>query len=254
MLGEERREYILNMVNKTGSVNAKEIANMLNVSEATIRRDLNKLSKKNLIKRTYGGAMKALSVGQEMKFNTQKERYIEEKKKIGMAASQLIEESDVIIIESGTTGYQTALNISNKKELTVITNSCDVASVLSTHNPNCTIMLSGGILDIETHSLIGPIADNTFFTLNVDKAFIGITGLDIKRGITAVNPIEAVTKKNIINSAKTVIALADHSKLGHISINFVASISKIDILITDQSADKIFIDRVKKLGITVIQK
>ncbi|MGM0366828.1 MAG: DeoR/GlpR family DNA-binding transcription regulator, partial [Actinomycetota bacterium] len=204
MLGEERREYILNIINKTGSVNAKEIAKMLNVSEATIRRDLNKLSKKSLIKRTYGGAMKVLSVGQEMKFNTQKEVYIEEKKKIGIAASQLVEEGDVIIIESGTTGYQTALNISNKKELTLITNSCEVASALSAHNPNSTITVSGGILDIQTHSLIGPVADNTFSNLNVDKAFIGITGLDIEKGITAVNPIEAITKKNIINSAKTV--------------------------------------------------
>lgn len=253
MLGEERREYILNIINKTGSVNAKELAEMLKVSEATIRRDLNKLSKKNLVKRTYGGAMKTLPVGQEMKFSTQKELYIKEKKKIGLAASQLIEDGDVIIIESGTTGYQTALNIGYNKNITVITNSCNIASALST-NPKSSIMISGGILNTETQSLIGPIADTTFTNINADKAFIGITGLDINKGITAVNPIEAVTKKNILKSAKMIIALADHSKLGHISVNFVANISAIDILITDNSADKSFLEEVKKLGITVIQK
>jgi len=254
MLGEERREYILNIINETGSVKAQEIAAQLQVSEATIRRDLNRLSRNNLVKRTYGGAIRSLSVGQEMIFNTQKQRNIEEKKKIGLAASQLIEEGDVIIIESGTTGYHTALNIRNKKKLTVITNGCEIASVLSSLNPEFTIILSGGILDPQTHSLIGPITDHTFTNLNVDKAFIGITGLDINRGITAVNQIEANTKRNIINSAKQVIALADHSKLGHISINFVAGISSIDILVTDNLANKAFMDKLKKTGLAIIQK
>ncbi|MCG9479918.1 MAG: DeoR/GlpR family DNA-binding transcription regulator [Actinomycetia bacterium] len=254
MLGEERREYILNIINDTGSINAKKIAAKLKVSEATIRRDLNKLSQKNLVKRTYGGAIRTLSVGREMSFNTQKEINIEEKKKIGMAAAQMIEEGDVIIIESGTTGYHTALNIRGNKNLTIITNGCEVASILSKITPDYTIILSGGIFNNETHSLIGPIADNTFTNVNVDKAFIGITGLDIDKGITAVNQIEAATKKNIIKSANQVIALADHSKLGHISVNFVSDISSIDILITDHSANKSLIDQIKKSGITVIQK
>ncbi|MDZ7838488.1 MAG: DeoR/GlpR family DNA-binding transcription regulator [Actinomycetota bacterium] len=189
-----------------------------------------------------------------MSFNTQKEINIEEKKKIGMAAAQMIEEGDVIIIESGTTGYHTALNIRGNKNLTIITNGCEVASILSKINPDYTIILSGGIFNNETHSLIGPIADNTFTNVNVDKAFIGITGLDIDKGITAVNQIEAATKKNIIKSANQVIALADHSKLGHISVNFVSDISSIDILITDHSANKSLIDQIKKSGITVIQK
>ncbi len=253
MLGEERRQYLLDTINKTGSINARQIAEALDVSEATIRRDLNKLCKKNLVKRTYGGALKVLSVGQEMKFNAQKEKYIAEKKKIGMAAAQLLKERDVVIIESGTTGYQTALHIHNKEELTVITNSCEIALALSAHHPSFTIMVSGGILDTQTHSLVGPIADHAFSNLNVDKAFIGITGLDIDKGITAVNPIETTTKKNMIGSAKKIIALADHSKLGHISVNAVADVSVIDVLITDERADKKFVSRLKNLGITVIQ-
>ncbi len=254
MLGEERREYILNIINKAGSVNAKEVAQFLGVSEATIRRDLGKLAKKNLIKKTYGGALKSYPVGQEMKFNIQKELYAQEKRKIALAAAKMIEDKDVIIIESGTTGYQIALNVSKKQELTVFTNSCEIAATLLTHHPDFSIILSGGILDNETRSLIGPIADNTFFNINVDKAFIGITGIDIRKGITAVNPIEANTKKNIIASAKKVIALADHSKLGHISVNFVSNISAIDMLITDSQADKRFLDLLKKSGISVIQE
>lgn len=116
MLGEERREYILNLINKTGSVKAIDVAKTLNISETTIRRDLNKLSKKGLARRTHGGAINSLSVGHEMKFDVQKEKFIEEKKRIALAAAALIEEEDVILIEAGTTGLQTALNITNKKK------------------------------------------------------------------------------------------------------------------------------------------
>lgn len=115
MLGEERREYILSLVNKTGSVNSIDIAKTLDISETTIRRDLNKLSKKGLVKRTYGGAINIDSVGYELKYEVQKEKFIGEKKKIALAAAELVEDGDVILIEAGTTGYQTALNIKNKR-------------------------------------------------------------------------------------------------------------------------------------------
>ena len=252
MLGEERRQYILNIINKTGSVKAIDIAKTLNLSEITIRRDLDKLAKKGLIKRTHGGAINNYSVGYEMKFNVQKDKFIEEKKRIALAASEMIFEDDVILIEAGTTGYQTALNITNKKNLTVVTNSCDIASILGNTNPDYKIILSGGILNTQTHSLIGPIADSTFRTTFVDKAFIGISGIDIYKGITAADHIEAQTKKYIINSAKKVIALCDNSKIGHVSMNLVGSIKLINTLITDNEADMDFINKIKEMEIEVI--
>jgi len=254
MLGEERREYILNLINKTGSVNAVDIAKTLNISETTIRRDLNKLAKKGLIKRTYGGAIGTISVGQELKFDIQIEKNIEEKKRIALTAASLIEDGDVILIEAGTTGYQTAVNIKNKRHLTVITNSCDIAVLLGKTNPHYNIILSGGILNTVTHSLVGPIADWAFNNINVDKAFIGISGIDIKRGITSVDPVEAQTKKNIISCAKQIIALCDHSKIGHIAMNFVAPVKSINIFITDTDADKEFLEKLKTLDITTIVK
>ncbi|MCL4377093.1 MAG: DeoR/GlpR family DNA-binding transcription regulator [Actinobacteria bacterium] len=254
MLGEERREYILNLVNKAGSAAAIDIARALNVSETTIRRDLNKLSKKGLIRRTHGGAINKLSVGQEMKFEVQKEKFIEEKKKIALAAAELIEEGDVILIEAGTTGLQTALNITSRKQLTIVTNSCDIAVLLGKTNPGYSIILSGGILKTDTHSLVGPIAEQTFRHINVDKAFIGISGLDIEKGITAADQIEAKTKMNIIGCAKKVIALCDHSKIGHVSMNFVAPIQKINVLITDSEADREFLEKIKELEIEIIIK
>ncbi|MBM3699431.1 MAG: DeoR/GlpR transcriptional regulator [Actinobacteria bacterium] len=252
MLGEERRQYILNLINKTGSVKAIDIARTLNLSEITIRRDLDRLAKKGLIKRTHGGAINNFSVGYEMKFDVQKDKFIEEKKRIALAAASLIEEDDVILLEAGTTGYQTAVNITSKKNLTVITNSCDIATMLGSTNPDYKIILSGGILNSQTRSLIGPVADSTFRTTFTDKAFIGITGIDAYKGITAVDPIEAQTKKYMISSARNVIALCDSSKIGHISVNFVAPLKAVNTFITDSDADKEFIEKLKENDIEVI--
>lgn len=254
MLGEERRQYILNLINKTGSIKAIDIAKMLEVSELTIRRDLDKLAKNELLKRTHGGAINILSVGHEMKFDVQKEKYIDEKKRIALAASSLIEEGDVILIEAGTTGYQTALNITNRAKLTIITNSCDIAVLLGKTNPDYKIVLSGGILNTDTRALVGPIADFAFKTTFVDKAFIGISGIDLEKGITAADPIEAQTKKNIIACAKQVIALADHSKIGHIAMNYVAPVHMINTFITDSEADEEFIEKLKELDVRIIIK
>jgi DeoR family fructose operon transcriptional repressor len=254
MLGEERREYILNIVNRTGSIKAFDIARTLDVSEITIRRDLQRLAKKGLVRRTHGGAMNILSVGHEMKFDVQKDRFTAEKKRIALEAASMIEDGDVILIEAGTTGYQIVQNTANKSKLTVITNSCDIASLLANTNPNYKIIISGGILNTETHSLVGPIADWVFENVFVDKAFVGISGIDIKKGITAADQIEARTKKNIINCAKTVIALADHSKIGHVSMNFVAPVDAIDVFITDGESHNNFLETLKSMDIEVIIK
>jgi len=252
MLGEERREYILNIINRAGSISAIDVAKTLKVSETTIRRDLNRLALKGLARRTHGGAIKMVSVGQEMKFDVQKEKNIDEKKRIALAACSLIGDEEVILIEAGTTGYQLALNITSRKNLTVITNSCDIALLLEKTNPDYKIILSGGVLNNDTHSLIGPIADNAFRNIFVDKAFIGISGIDLEKGITAADFIEAQTKKYILNCAKQVIALCDYSKIGHVSMNFVAPVRKINIFISDMEADKEFTEKLQEMEIEVL--
>jgi DeoR family transcriptional regulator, fructose operon transcriptional repressor len=253
MLGEERRQYIINLVDKTGGINASEIAKILNLSEVTIRRDLNKLAKKGLVTRTHGGAINASSVGHELRFDVQKDKNIDEKKKIALAASALVDEGDVILLEAGTTGYYMAMDVTSRKELTVITNSCDIAVLLGKTNPNFKIILSGGILNTDTHSLVGPIADSALRSLFVDKAFIGITGIEISKGITAVDQLEAQTKKYILNNAKKIIALCDYTKIGHVSMNFVSPVKIINTFITDSHADTRFLEKLREIGIEIIE-
>lgn len=252
MLGEERRNYIMNIIAKTGSIKANDIAKTLGLSEITIRRDLEKLDEKGLIKRTHGGAINIYFDGNGRKHGMQKEELTDEKKRIAFSASSLIEEDSVILIEAGITGYYIALNITNKKNLTIITNSCDIAAMLGDTNPDYKIILSGGVLSPLTRSLSGPIADSTFRSTFVDKAFLEIGGIDINKGITAADPIEAQTKRYMINSAKNIIALSDHSKVGRIAMNFVAPVKVINTLITDGETEKEFIDKLQEMEIDSI--
>jgi len=252
MLGEERRQYILNIVNKTGGIKAAEAAESLNLSEITIRRDLDRLAKNGLLKRTHGGAISNFPAAGKINFDPQGEIYIKEKKKIALAASALIEEDDVILIEAGTTGYHIALDISGKKNLTVITNSCDIAAMLGTTSPQYKITLSGGMLNAGSRSLTGPVADSTFRSTFADKAFIDISGIDIYKGITSEDPIEAQTKKFIIGSARQVIAVCDSSRIGHVLMNLVAPVKVINTFITDSEADSEFTEKLKEMEIELI--
>ena len=252
MLSEERRQYILNLINKTGGAKAADLAKIFKLSEITIRRDLDKLAKKGLLKRIHGGAIGIYSSGYELNFNIDEEEYIEEKKRIGLAASALVEEDDIILLEAGAASYYTAVNIINKKNLTVVTNSCDIAGLISGTNPHFKILLSGGILKPDTRSLIGPAADVTFRSTFVNKAFISIGGIDYYKGITASDLIEAQTKRNIINSAKQVIALFDHSKIERVEMNFVASIKSVNQVITGTESGAGFIDKIREAQIEAI--
>ncbi|MCL5770660.1 MAG: DeoR/GlpR family DNA-binding transcription regulator [Actinobacteria bacterium] len=127
MLSEERREYISELLKEFGSVSIKDLSLKLGVSIATIRRDLDKLANKKLLKRTFGGAISHKIIKRELNFETKKDVNIEEKKKIALIASKYIENGDTIFIESGTTCVQLCFNLSNKKNLTIITNSPDIA-------------------------------------------------------------------------------------------------------------------------------
>ncbi len=252
MIRDERIEYIEQVINKRGSISIKDLAKELSVSYATIRRDLGFFEKKGFIKRTYGGAINKNIQKKQYSFNIGMDVHKEEKKAIAFEASKLIKEGDIIFIEMSSSGLYLCDYLSKFKNLTVFTNGCEIAYSANNHNPYIEIYLTGGYLIKDTHILTGTLAESSIRNLNFDKAFIGITAIDSIKGITSISYLEINTKKSIIETAQTVIGLADFSKFGNFCIHKIAPIKDIDILITDNKTDPDQIDRIKKAGVKVI--
>ncbi len=245
----ERRGEILQLINRKGRITVGELIKKFGASGATIRRDLESLERQDLIKRAHGGALSKSRVSFEPDYFEEKEKFTTEKEKIGKEASKLIEEGEVIFLEASTTVLHLARNIRERKDLTIITNSLDIARELDKRGIN--LILTGGILRRRTRALIGPLAGISLSQIRVDKAFVGISAIELSQGITAPTLEEAQTKRKISEVAHKVIALTDHSKFGKRNFASVAPINSISILITDKEIPEKIKKEIEKMGVEV---
>lgn len=236
MKSYERKKIILEILEKEGKVNIKELAESLNVTRVTIRTDLDELEKRGFLVRTHGGAV----IPEDQHFVRLITKTINENKKekesIAKLASTLIEPGSTIMIDSGSTTAYLARYIKNMK-LTVITNSMLILHELMSSN-SVQLLASGGVLRKPSMAFIGGISRYFFEQLHADILFLGATGYSIDRGISCSNILEAETKKNMIKSALKVCFLADSSKSGKIAMAHICDWDEIDIFITDHITDK----------------
>lgn len=229
----DRREKILSMLSEKGKVYVHELSKQFLVSEVTIRNDLDQLEKKNHLIRARGGALK-LDAQVSVDFNlTEKDKLnYQEKARIGRKASQLICESETIILDSGTTTAEIAKNLGNCIGVSVITNAINVVNTL-TRFPAINVIIPGGYLRKNSLSLVGPLAEKNFRNLYVDKVFIGVDGFDPAIGAFTPNIEEAYLNEIMIDIAKEVIMVADSSKFNRKSLAFICPISSIHTIVTD---------------------
>ncbi|MBS7525453.1 DeoR/GlpR transcriptional regulator [Fusibacter paucivorans] len=251
MFAEERKREILRLLHMNGKVRNLELAQKFAVSEPTIRKDISELEEQHLLIRTHGGAM-AIDEGEwEPTYIEKSDRYQEEKRTIGFLAAMMIKDHDVVILDAGTTTVEIAKRI-KAKHFTVITNSLDVANVLE-NNPDCEIIMTGGMMRWKTHALVGPLADKNLQTLSADIAFIGTNGIS-KDGFSTPNLIEAETKATMIKRARRNFIVSDNNKFGHVSLAYFADLTEVDGIITDQSPNKEFFELFEKSGVDLIMK
>ena len=246
----ERRDQILRFITQKGRITVDELIDKFKVSGATIRRDLEFLERQNLIQRTHGGAISRSRVIFEPNYSEQMERFLEEKRRIGKEASKLVEEGEVIFLEASTTVLQLAKCIRGKRNLTVVTNSLDIARELE-KSEGIDLILTGGTLKRRTHALIGPLAEVSLSQVRLDKAFVGISALDISCGITMATLEEAQTRKKIHEAANEIIVLSDHSKFGRQNFAYIAPINSIDVLITDKGIPEEMKREMERMGVEV---
>ncbi|KWX85263.1 DeoR family transcriptional regulator [Paenibacillus riograndensis] len=240
MFEEERKRSIVQFVERHTRASVQELSQDLGVSESTVRRDLKELEEARLLKRTHGGAVSLQSVNFEAAFPDKADRFLEEKQRIARKAVEMIQEGDAILLDGGTTTLQIARALKTFSNLKVITNSMIALNELKDCR-NIEVSITGGMLRPDTLAFVGPMTERSLEMVRVDKAFIGTNGLDIHEGITTPNMLEAATKRKLISVAKQAILLADHSKIGQVSVCKVADLQEIDHCILDTGAPEGFI-------------
>lgn len=230
----ERQGKILQYIRVHGSGQIKSLADWLDVSQATVRRDLDEMSQAGLIERTHGGAVCNRNGSSfEHRYDEKLTLMEEEKKRIAQAAMNYVKSGDTIFLDSGTTIFYFGSRLSDIPNLTIFTYDIMVAYSIEVH-PTSSIIVTGGIRrQGHNNVLIGNMAVEFLRRLQIDRVFLGADAIDPEFGVSNSNIYEAEIKAQAVESGSKVFLLADHSKFNKVALAKVCSLDKIDTLITD---------------------
>jgi DeoR/GlpR family transcriptional regulator of sugar metabolism len=238
LLARQRHAYILDRVRTDGGVRVADLVRELGVSDMTVRRDLEVLHDQGLLEKVHGGATAVVpSALFEPGFSAKSELQRDAKEAIADAAARLVHPGQAIAISAGTTTYAVARRLLEVPQLTVVTNSVPVADVLyHGGRPDQTVILTGGVRT-PSDALVGPFAVAALRTVNVDLVIMGVHGMDPHAGFTTPNMLEAETDRAMVEAARRLVVVADHTKWGVIGISSIARLSQADTLITDDAIE-----------------
>lgn len=247
----ERRSEILNLLFSKGQLSVIELSQLFNISEVSIRNDLAHLEQKGLLIRTRGGAIKQQAANFDLNLNQKLKKNYKQKQKIGKKATDLIKEGDTIILDSGSTTLELAKNLQKFSSLTIITNSLPIAEQLS-DNDNIDIIIPGGVLRREMRSLVGSVAEKSFLNYSCDKVFLAVDGIDSEFGISTPLTDEAMLGKAMIEASKQIIVVSDSSKFKQRCFAKIASISNVNLIITDSGIPEDEKKKIENEGVEII--
>lgn len=236
MLAIERRAEIMAIITRDKSVRVNELSEKFEVTEETIRRDLDKLDKEGKVKKTYGGAVLEDLVSEDPSFSDRLKFNMKEKQLIAKYADQFIDDGETVFIDMSTTALELVKQVDQNKKFTVITNSLNALVELS-QRKNITLITIGGTFNESTLSMEGPMTTKFIDYYFVDKTFFSVKGISKERGIMDSKEHLADIKRHMINNAKEVILLADSSKFNHYALMNVVDLEEVDFLVTDYPVD-----------------
>jgi DeoR family transcriptional regulator, aga operon transcriptional repressor len=252
MLKKERQREILKVVETTGKAEVEALAAGFNVTEMTIRRDLGELQKSGLLERVHGGALLQNDRrGSELPVYDRLLDQLEIKQRIGQAAAGLVRDGEKIFLGSGSTTMAVAEALGNHRNLTVYTNALSVADGLF-HYPVKVIILGGSLRRTEL-SLIGDLTEKMIQGIRVDKVIIGIRGIDPVKGLTSDHMEELLTDQAILGISKTIIVVADHTKIGRVAAIRTAPITAISRIVTDKVAQSDVLQAIRLMGVDILE-
>ena len=248
---------ILQELLRHGKVSVAELSTALDVSPSTVRRSLAALEQQGLLRRVHGGAV---SVEPQLyepfrhvsSFQEQEKQRAIEKRRIGLAAAEMISDGDIIAIGAGTTTTQVARSVRHRSGITVITNAVNIAMELS-HRNDLKVIVTGGELSGDWFALVGSAAVASVGELFVDKVFIGVDGIHAEHGLTTNYPDQAAIHRAMIRQARQRIIVADQHKIGKTGTARICALAEINVLITSKSAPAKAVAPFIRRGINVVR-
>ena len=246
-LSERERSILLLLASDT-STSVSQMSESLGVSAATIRNDLNNLSRRGIIMRTHGGATPAFHPDVVLRQNL----HPKEKESIAKAAAEMVHDGDTIMIEAGTTTALIAKHLLGKRYINIVSNSTLIIP-FARINPGINLTIVGGTFRPATESLVGPLAIDELGQFHVRLAFIGTDGFSLKNGLTTHLLEGAEIVRKMAECSEKTICVADSSKHGKRGFVHVLPLSSIDILITDEAIDQASFREIDEAGIHVLQ-
>jgi DeoR family transcriptional regulator of aga operon len=250
MRQSERLSAILEALANDGSVGVADLATQLDVSAATVRRDLEFLEHQRMLTRTHGGAV-AQGVLYELPLRYKSARHQEEKKRIAAEAASRVADGVAIGLTGGTTTTEVARAVIDRQRLTVVTNALNIASELAIR-PNLKLVVTGGYARPESYELVGPLAEQALAGLNLDVVFLGVDGISPTAGITTHHEVEAHTNLALIERARHVVVVTDSSKIGLVAFAQICPIDRVHEVITDAGADRGLLAGLREAGVVVV--
>jgi len=232
MLPEQRRRTIVELVNERGSCSVTELAEEVDYSKPTIRRDLAELEQEGLIERSHGGAVPIDKIGAEQSYSQKEVQNLQSKQAIADRAHREIRDEEIVFFDSGTTTIQVAKRIPEELRHVAVTNSPLLADELVSTAEE--VKLTGGTLRGKTRALIGPTAESFLDRRNFDLVFLGTNGVSTDSGLTTPNEEEAEVKSRMVTNSQRVVLVTDATKFGERSFAQFARLEDVDRLITDE--------------------
>ncbi len=229
----ERRQSLLEILRSQPELHVPELSMALNVSQGTVRNDLDALEAEGRLIRVHGGAVLNEQIQfQSRNFSSHFQENVTAKKAISRKAAELVMDGDSLLLDASSTVYYFAQALQDRRRLRVITNGIDAAQLLA-QEPTNSVILLGGVLDPGGSSVTGLLSEQIIKELHIQKAFVSCSGLSIVRGLTEVHLDEAQLKRKAIESAREVNALVDSTKIGKEDLTSFARLDQIDQLFTD---------------------
>jgi len=248
----ERRQSLLDILRKQPGLRVPELAQALNVSEGTVRNDLNALEDEGRLRRVHGGAV--LNNQDQFQNNSFVRRYkqsVSAKLVIAREAALLVKDGDSIFLDASSTDYYLARELAKRQELRVVTNGFEVARELA-ENPSNNVILIGGVVNNNSSSVTGLLSERIIEEMSIEKTFLSCSGFSLERGMTEILLAEAQIKRKVIESSQQLYALVDSSKFGKEDLTSFASPKKISRLFTDMQLSTEWRERLKEMGIALI--